>query len=196
MAVEIALLGGFRHPGADGVQIHVGHAGEDRGVVQKGLGFEAPFPETALTVVLAVGPAGNGFVENAHEPGNVGQAGSPFLDDFTGFSVRRLGVVLTAQIALDAQRGAEQRAPALDHLALAPGGGGVRVYPENHVVVVAHQRIGAEVDAEGGGQGFEFVDDPLAVVFVVLAGKVVDAAEEGAAYAAGITVVVRPREEW
>jgi len=68
--------------------LHCGHTDEDRGVVQECLGFEATLPETALAVVLAVGLAGDGFVENAHEPGDVAQAGSPFLDVFTGFSVR------------------------------------------------------------------------------------------------------------
>jgi len=57
--------------------------------------------------------------------------------------------------------------------------------------VVAHHRVGADVDAEDGAQGFEFVDDPLAAVFVVLAGEFVDAAQEGAAMAAGDAVVVR-----
>ena len=47
------------------------------------------------------------------------------------------------------------------------------------------------VHAEDGEQGLDLADQPLAAVFVVLAGEGIDAAEVGAAHAAGIAVVVR-----
>jgi len=98
---------------------------------------------------------------------------------------------LATEITLDERWHAEKLGPASNHLALAPGGGGFVVHVEDDVVVVAHHRIGADVDAEDVAQGFHLANQPLATVFVVLAGEGVDAAEEGAAHAAGDAVVVR-----
>ena len=188
---EVAVLRGFRHSGADGVEIHVDHAGQYCGIVKECLGFEAPLPESPRAVVLPVGLAGDGFVQHAHEPGDVGEALTPLIDDLGDLVHLGIGGGPATEIALDEGRQAEQLRPAVDHLALAPGGGGPGVDVEDEVVVVAHHSKGADVHAEDGGEGFHLGDQPLAAVFVVLAGEGVEAAEKSAADAAGDAVVVR-----
>ena len=153
--------------------------------------LKRPSQNRPVQVVLPVGLAGDGFVQDAHEPGDVGEAGAPFLDDFPGFFVRRFGVVLAPEVTLHQHGGAEQLGPALDDFPLGPDTRGVGIDAQDEVVVVAHHRVGADVHAEDGGQGLDLADQPLAAVFVVLAGEGVDAAEEGAAHAAGDAVVVR-----
>jgi hypothetical protein len=57
------------------------------------------------------------------------------------------------------------------------------------MIMVRHDGIGADVDSKDASQGVEFVFNPLAPVFVVVA-LVVNAAQEGAADAAGDDVIV------
>lgn len=62
--------------------------------------------------------------------------------------------------------------------------------------MVVHGRIDADIDAENGGEGFEFIDDPLTAMCVILTGELINAAQKGATHAAGLhTVVVRSISE-
>ena len=63
------------------------------------------------------------------------------------------------------------------------------------MVMVAHDRVGANIDAEDGGEGCKFIDDPLTAMCVILAGELVDAAQEGTAHATSDAVVVRSVSE-
>ena len=58
------------------------------------------------------------------------------------------------------------------------------------MIVVAHDRIGAQINGEYGTKQFDAVDDPLTPVFEVKTGCCVLAAQEGASYTPRDTVVV------
>ena len=59
------------------VQFHIGHASQQRRLVQQGLAFEAPLPEPPGAAVLRIGLAGDGLVDTAHEPADGDQALPP-----------------------------------------------------------------------------------------------------------------------
>ena len=80
--------------------------------------------------------------------------------------------------------------PATNDLGRPPGFRLIPVDIENHMVVVGHHRVGADVHGEDVGQCFHLVLNPLSSMFEALAGVVVFAAQEGAADAAGNAVVV------
>ena len=63
------------------------------------------------------------------------------------------------------------------------------------MVMVAHDRVGTDIDAEDRGEGCEFIDDPLTAMCVILAGERINTAQEGTTYATGYTVVVRSVSE-
>ena len=71
------LLWGRGHGCPNRIQIHIGHAGEQGPIVQQRLGFEAALPEATSALVLAIGHAGNGFINAAHQPGKIGQSFTP-----------------------------------------------------------------------------------------------------------------------
>ena len=52
---------------------------------------------------------------------------------------------------------------------------------EHQVIVVAHDRIGADIDRKQRGQQANTVHDPLAPVLVALAGVMIHPAQKGAA---------------
>ena len=54
------------------------------------------------------------------------------------------------------------------------------------MVMVAHDRVGTDIDAEDRGEGCEFIDDPLTAVLVILAGERIDTTQEGTTYAVGV----------
>ena len=58
------------------------------------------------------------------------------------------------------------------------------------MVVVAHDRVGAQINGEYGTKQFNAVDDPLSPVFEVKTGSCVLAAQKGASYTPRYTVIV------
>ncbi len=69
----VAGLGRGRHLGADRVQIDVGHAADDGGVIEQGDALESTFPEVTGHAVLAVGASGDALLEDPHEPADRSQ---------------------------------------------------------------------------------------------------------------------------
>ena len=69
-----SLLGSVGDTGADGVEVDIGHDGQQRGFVEQGLAFETTFPEAAGDAVFGIGLTGDVFVQGAHVPGEVVQA--------------------------------------------------------------------------------------------------------------------------
>jgi hypothetical protein len=61
---------------------------------------------------------------------------------------------------------------------------------QNHMIVVAHHRIGGDINSIDAGQHQQTVFDPLPAVFEITAAVTVFTAQKGAAYAAGGAVIV------
>ena len=156
---------------ADGVEIDVGHGGEHRLFVEQRLALETPFPEMARDLIFGVGLAGDAFVQHAHEPGQVAQAGTvlfgPLVDRELCRHVQFLD--LARQQALHGQRAVEELGPAAQHLIPAPTLGALSIDADNEVVVVAHHRVGSHIDGEHTGQLLDALDDPAAAMLVVVA---------------------------
>ena len=74
-AGEVTLLGRGGHPCPQRVEINIGHASQGSPLIIEVLTLEAPFPEASGTFVFVVGASGDGFVEGAHEPTQVGESG-------------------------------------------------------------------------------------------------------------------------
>jgi hypothetical protein len=55
-------------PGPDGVEIDVGHAGDDRQFIQQPVHFEPSLPEPPGHLILLVGVPGDLFCQAFHEP--------------------------------------------------------------------------------------------------------------------------------
>jgi hypothetical protein len=94
------------------------------------------------------------------------------------------------QMAGDAGRTFVESAPAFQDFTRRPPGGALGRVAKHEVMVVVHQRAGAEVDGEDLGEEGEALDDQLSAVVEGLAGDGIQAAEEGATDAAADAVVV------
>ena len=57
--------------------------------------------------------------------------------------------------------------------------------------MVGQNGIGTDIHGENTGQCQQLIDDPLAVMFEVLSGDRIPAAEKGSAYTVGDTAVIR-----
>ena len=58
------------------------------------------------------------------------------------------------------------------------------------MIVIAHDRVGTQINGECGAKQFDAVDDPLTPVFEVKTGFCVLAAQERASYTPRDTVIV------
>ena len=76
----VRCLQGLDFPGPDRIQVDVGHALEQRGVVENGLQLEAAFPEAARAVVLPIRPSRERLIDTAHEPADAAESLSPPYD--------------------------------------------------------------------------------------------------------------------
>jgi len=63
----IGLGQGVAHRCTGRVEVHVGHAGQDRVLLQQGLALETALPEFPFTSVFPVGAPGNQLIECLHE---------------------------------------------------------------------------------------------------------------------------------
>jgi len=95
------------------------------------------------------------------------------------------------EVALHQKRPAEKLCPAREHVVHAPGSGARRIDAHDDVVVVAHHRVGGDVDGEYRSELGDARLDPAAAVVEVLAAVPVMAAQKGAAHAAAHHVVPR-----
>lgn len=73
-AGEITRFWRVRHSRPYGVEVDVGHAGQDRSFILKFLALETPLPKTTGTTIFVVGAAGDGLIETTHEPAEVGES--------------------------------------------------------------------------------------------------------------------------
>ena len=78
----------------------------------------------------------------------------------------------------------------LDDLAVTPGCGALRREAHDEMIMIAHQRVGTQVDGENVGQQGQSFEDAWLAVFVRLAGNDIHATQEGAPYATANAVVV------
>ena len=146
------------------------------------MGFEAGFPEATLNFILFISQSGDEDVELAHKPAQVGQAqpeqrdtmrlGRKGGDIFFGRGER--GLIKNAFTR-------EESEPAQSDVAIWQRGEEVWSSTEDGVIVIIHDRIGADVDGEDRGEEFQSIDEPLLAVGEVAVGRGVEAAEEGTA---------------
>ncbi len=73
--------------------------------------------------------------------------------------------------------------PTQGNLFIRPGGHDIGPRSQDHVKVIGEDGVGQAIDTEDRGHLFEPRTDPLSAVEVVLAGHVIDAGQEGSAYA-------------
>ena len=83
----------------------------------------------------------------------------------------------------------EQPGPALEDFLRIPALGPFPVDAYDNVEVIAHHRIGRDIDGEDAGQLLDAIGDPAPAVGVIPAGVSILAAQEGAADTAVYAVV-------
>ncbi len=130
------------------------------------------------------------FVQTAHEPTDIGQALSPGGDHLVDGGEFGVEERFAGGEALNQRRSREQGALAVDDLVTGPRPDPIGIAAQDDVEVIAHHRVGGDVDGEDGGELLDALDDPAAAMLEVTPAGVVLAAQEGAAHAAGDTVVV------
>jgi hypothetical protein len=67
----------------------------------------------------------------------------------------------------------------------------IGIDPNDDMVMIMQNGIGTQLNGKHGGQQFDAINDPLATMFKVKAGKGVFATQKSASDAAGNAVVVR-----
>jgi hypothetical protein len=92
---------------------------------------------------------------------------------------------------LNEQRAFEQGTPPIHDIVIAKTFYLVRTKLEHEVIVIAHHRVGANVDCKERGEKSNSVYDPLAAVFVALARVVIHPAQISTAHATRGDVVIR-----
>jgi hypothetical protein len=157
------------------IQIDIGHGSENGALVAQRLAFEAAFPESSLAAVFAVGTAGDGLDEAAHQPGEVAEALAQRLDpDGVGQQSQAFG--FDGVVAVLAGR--EQADPALGNLVIGPAQRLARIDVQHQMQVVAHDGVGVDRDGEALGDEADALLDPAPAMFEGPTAVVVDAAEE------------------
>ena len=91
---------------------------------------------------------------------------------------------LTLAEVLGQQAALEQLVPALDDFGIAPGQALFQVYMQNDMIVVAHHRIGGDIDGKDASQHQQAVFDPLPAMFETADAVAVLAAQKSTAHAA------------
>jgi hypothetical protein len=89
-----------------------------------------------------------------------------------------------SHIALHQQGALEQAGPATKDLVIRPVSGLSGIEFHDQVVVIAHDRIGTNLNAEQRGQRPDTRLDPVPAVFVAPAAEFILTAEEGAPHTA------------
>jgi len=121
---------------------------------------------------------GDGFVQHAHEPGKIHQAfpvgGDPEIDS------RELGGAQPFRVrpvALNQFRPGEQLRPAALRFIPIACQSTLGVDAHDDMDVVAHHRIGRNIDGEHAGELLHALYDPTAPVLEIAAGLAIEAAE-------------------
>ena len=175
-------------PGADRVEVDVRHGGDHGLVGEQRAGVEALFEEVAGAVVLEVGASRDGLLEMLHEVGH-GAEGAPGAGDAAGVVEDEFAAFGLAFVGDGAVLGGRERLdPAVGDLDVGPVAVGEGIVAEHEVEVVGEHGVGRR--RRRRSRSAQAVDEPGAAVRAVAAGERVDAAQEGAAHAAGDEVVV------
>ena len=124
------------------------------------------------------------------KPAHRGEALAPGLDLLGQALVLDLQQLIASKVALRQRRAGKQLVPTLDHLAQRPGIGKLRIYMQNLVGVVLHDRVATDLDGEDLAQFQQPVFDPTPAVLEGATGVSILAAQEGTAHAARDAVVV------
>jgi len=183
-AGEVAFLGRGGHAGVNEIQVDIDHAGEGGRIIEECLTFEAGLPEVTFDVVFFIGSARDEFIELSHEPAEVGEAAAE-----DGDTLGAIGEGRDLEVERDFFLFWRERNPAGGDFSIGPGGGDIGAEAENVVEMGIHDGIGDDIDGEDGGEEAQPVENPDFTVREVAAGYGVEAAEKGAADAAGVAVV-------
>lgn len=179
-AGEVAGLRCAAESCANGVEVHVNHGGQQAPLVEERLASESPLPEATGALVLGIGAARDRLVQHPHEPGQVCQSASVprrQLGDLVPLRSRKLAA---AQVSLHHFGPPKEAAPAAQDLIVAPSRRALRIDVHDDVVMIAHHRIGGDVDGERGGKSLEPLGNPSPPVFETFARRAIDAAKASA----------------
>lgn len=152
-AGEFAFFWGGGQASADGVEVDIGHTGDDSGGIEEGLAFEPRFPEAAFDIVFFVGGASNEFVELSHEPADAGEAFAD-LGDALGATDEGLDFFFGGgggRIPFGSVFG-EECEPADGDFAIGPDKDDIGADAEDDMVVIIHDGVGPDFDGEDGGE--------------------------------------------
>jgi hypothetical protein len=84
-----------------------------------------------------------------------------------------LGVGFALEKTLYQDSAAKHLTPAANHFLIGPSAGTLFVHPQNHVLVVVHDRISTDINGKHSGKRNELVHDPLIAVLKALARELV-----------------------
>jgi len=189
---EVGEFGCLGHRRADRIQVDVGHRGDHRSLVQQRLTLEPALPETTGHVVFGIGLASNRLVEAPHEPGQIEQP-RPVLADLLVHDRllgrrQRFG---TGKKTANQRIAAEQLQPAFSNFPVAPLKRPVLVHPDHQVQVIAHHRIGADLDGKDPLQLEDPLPNPPSPMAEIAPRQPIHPAQELAPDAAADHVVIR-----
>ena len=180
-----ALFGRVADASANRVEIHIHQAGQDRGRIGEFDTAKSTLPESPGEILLGIRSSGHAFGDHFHEPANMAQPRTQFLDP-VGVIHDGLDLLLRgwfgAAIGLLAER--TQHPPASGDLFVRPGGHDIGPVAEDDMEVTAQHGKADDVNPELGGQEFQPMLDPDFSMFEVLAGQRIDAAQEAPAHTA------------
>ena len=80
-------------------------------------------------------------------------------------------------VALDQFRPGEQLRPAAQDLGPIPPQSALGIHTQDHMKMIAHHRVGGDIDGEHRSELLQTLDDPAAPVLEVAAGVVIHTAE-------------------
>ena len=184
-----ALLDAAGDFGAQGIEVDVGHCGEDALLVEKSAGVESPLEEVPFAAVLSVCAQGDGLLEMFHELGHGAEDGAKAFDSLEppAGEVVQEGFAQSAKaflVELPVAKGREGAAPSADDFVVRPLTRGGWVEEDDEMEVVAHDGVSVDLDGEEAGQMMHTVDEPAASMREIGLGEVIEAAEPAASDAA------------
>ena len=137
-----------------------------------------------------IGLPSNILIEAAHEPTDIKQALSPaiyLLLQLTPFGAPQ---VIATEKALAEAGAFEKAVPTIDYLIQRPVLHRLAIYMQDHMKVIAHDGVGAEIDGEDVSELPHPCFDPGAAVGVIRISQVIPTAQKSTPDAAGNAVVI------